>query len=200
MLRTTVEVRRATSQDVDLLLTLAQRARLGEQLPPRPESLAVRTRALTALDRPDVTVFLACAGQEPVGAIVLRVGEILPLSCSDAVHIEQLFVDQDWRRRGVARQLLGAAATVAEHLGTSDVVCTTPSGVRESQRFLARLGFTPLVVQRAVPVATLRRKLAAGGGTARRKAAVELVLARRRREARTRTEAVTLEAHPAAGR
>jgi len=197
MPRTTVEVHRATPEDVDQLIHLADRARSEEHLRPRMDASAQRSRFVAALKRPDVTVFLALAGQEPVGAVVLRVGEVLPLCGSDGVHVEQLFVEASWRRRGVARQLLAAAVGAAEAHGAADVVCTTPAGVREPQRFLARLGFTPLVVQRVVPLATLRRRLAADSGW--RRPSVELVLARRRREARERS-GVRLEARPAAGR
>lgn len=198
MPRTTVEVRRAVTDDVDLLLRLAQRARSGERLPSRADTTAVRCRAVTAMTRPDVAVYVACAGQQPVGALVLRFGEVLPLSGTEAVHVEQLFVDPDWRRRGVARQLLSTAVTVAEAHGASDIVCSTPAGAREPQRFLARLGFSPLVVQRVVPLTSLRRRLAADAG--RRGTTIDLVLARRRREARERAAALTLEARPAAGR
>jgi ribosomal protein S18 acetylase RimI-like enzyme len=191
MPRTTVEVRRAGVEDVDHLLHLAQRARLEEHPPSRPDPAAQRTRATTALGRGDVTVFLALVGQQPVGVVVLRVGELVPLCGADAVHVEQLFVDPEWRRRGVARQLLSQAAATAEQHDASDIVCTLPPGVREAQRFLARLGFAPLVVQRAVPVGTLRRKLAGDAGGSRRKATMELVLARRRAARERRPVEVT---------
>ncbi|MFP5334195.1 MAG: GNAT family N-acetyltransferase [Actinomycetes bacterium] len=200
MPRTTVEVRRATESDVELLMQLAARARDEEHLPPRGDVAVHRARAVAALNRSDVVVFVAAAAGEPVGAVVLRVGEVLPLCGAEAVHVEQLYVDAGWRRRGVARQLLTAAVQLADEQGVSDLVCTTPAGVREPQRFLARLGFTPLVVQRVVPLATLRRRLATSvEETGRRRAAVDLVLARRRREQRARA-GVTLEARPAAGR
>jgi GNAT superfamily N-acetyltransferase len=186
MPRTSVEVRRAVPGDVDLLLRLAQRILPEDVAPGRLESGGARQRLLTAIEREDVTVLLACAGQEPVGVLVLRLGELIPLCGSGAVHVEQVFVDPDWRRKGIARQLLSAAVTAAEHHDAADVVCTLPPGQRDAQRFLARLGFAPLVVQRAVPVGTLRRRLAGDLGGGRGRAAVELVLARRRREARKR--------------
>ena len=202
-----VEVRRATPEDAHLLVRLVQRARLDEEVPTRGDHghATHPTRAMTALERPDVTVLLACTGEEPVGVLTLRLGELLPLTGSDAVHVEQLFVDPDWRRRGVARQLLAAAATTAEHHGSAQMVCTTSPGGREAQRFLARLGFAPLVVQRVVTVATLRRRLAGEVSGGRRRAAVDLVLAQRR-QARAKataakaTAAVTLGVRPAAGR
>jgi GNAT superfamily N-acetyltransferase len=193
MVRSSVDVRRAEVGDVDLLLRLVDRACLEEHLPVRPHSEAHHSRVLKALDRDDVTVFVACSGLEPVGAVVLRAAELVPLSGQDAVHIEHLFVDPDWRRRGVAHLLLSAAATATEQLGAPDLVCATAPGDREAQRFLARLGFAPLVVHRTISTASLRRRLSGHGGP--RRTAVEKVIARRRREARVR-----LEASSAAGR
>lgn len=202
-----VEVRRATPEDADVLVRLVERARLDDETPSRAEHgvLSQRVRVLAALERPDVTVFVACSGEEPVGALTLRLGELLPLTGADAVHVEQLFVDPDWRRRGVARQLLAAAATTAEHYGSTQMVCATTPGLREAQRFLARLGFVPLVVQRTVPLTTLRRRLVGDVPGGRRKAAVDLVLAQRRQaRAKTRAKvsasAVTMGVRPAAGR
>ena len=211
-----VDVRRATPEDGDLLVRLVERARLDDESRVRAEHgvLTQRVRVLAALERSDVTVYLACAGQEPVGALTLRLGELLPLTGAEAVHVEQLFVDPDWRRRGVARQLLAAAATTAEHYGSTQMVCATSPGVREAQRFLARLGFAPLVVHRVVPLTTLRRRLAGEVPGGRRKAAVDLVLAQRRQAraktvakaaaktsaARATAAAVTMGVRPAAGR
>ena len=194
MVRSSVDVRRAEPSDVELLLRLVHGARLEEHLPVRPHSEAHRGRVLEALGRADVTMFLAFCGREPVGAVVLREAETVSFSGRVAVHIEHLFVDPAWRRRGVAHLLLGAAVTATEQLGATELVCATSAGDRDAQRFLARLGFTPLVVSRTVSAAALRRRLALSGADERR-TAVNKVLARRRREAQIR-----LEARPAAGR
>lgn len=186
MPRTVVEVRTASREDVDLLLGLSHRLDPEEVPASRHERTAQRHRLAAAVDRSDVSILLACASQEPVGLLVLRHGELIPLGGTSAVHVEQLYVDAAWRRRGVARQLLSAAVHVAEHSGAADVVCTAPPGVRQAQRFLARLGFAPLAVQRVVAVTTLRRRLAGDLELVRRTSAVQAVLARRRREARTR--------------
>lgn len=185
MPRSTVEVGRAVPEDVDLLLTLVRQARDQDQQPSREESASYRARMRSALSRPDVSVYLARCGGDPVGVVVLRLGETVPLTGQEAVHVDQLYVDPRWRRRGVARQLLAVAANAAEHFGAGDIVCSTPPGARDAQRFLARLGFTPLAVQRVVPLATLRRRLA-GEGVGRRRTGAELVLARRRRQAAQR--------------
>ncbi len=143
-----------------------------------------------ALRRPDVVVLLAEAAERAVGVLVLRRGEVLPLSDLPAAHVDQLAVAPAERRRGVGRALLAAAARAAEADGVERIVVSAPPGAREAQRFLARLGFAPLVVQRCASVPALRRslrlqatrRLEARDDDASRRDAVERLLSRRRRE------------------
>jgi len=146
-----------------------------------------RSRLEALLQRGDVQVMLAHdrPGAEPAGVLVLRRGELLPLTGHQAVHVEQLWVHPEHRKRGVARALLRQAAAVAEQSGLDEIVCTVPPSWREAHRFLARLGFAPLTAQRAVPVPALLRRLAADAGGPRRRPGLEKVLARRRRELRS---------------
>jgi ribosomal protein S18 acetylase RimI-like enzyme len=167
---------------------MVARARQEDQARPAPRHHGVaheRSRLEDLLRRPDVQVMLAHdrPGAEPVGVLVLRRGELLPLTGHQAVHVEQLWVHPEHRKRGVARALLRQAAAVAEQSGLDEVVCSVPPTWREAHRFLARLGFAPLTAQRAVPVPALLRRLAAEGGQPGRRS-VDQVLARRRRELR----------------
>ncbi|HZI96528.1 MAG TPA: GNAT family N-acetyltransferase [Actinomycetales bacterium] len=189
MARAAVDVRVAGPDDAALLLVLAASAR-AEHGSARPDSAPHRDRLAAALRRADVEVLVAEVGQEPVGLLVLRSGELVPLSGTPAAHVEQLYVHPDWRRRGAARQLLLVAATRGEQLGFGDVVCTVPPSGRDAHRFLARLGFVPLVSQRVVPVASLVRRLTGDRAVGRRRTGVEQLLARRRREQQDRRAAV----------
>jgi GNAT superfamily N-acetyltransferase len=151
-----------------------------------------RERVVHVMGRPDVQVLLAEAspsrGDHPpvaVGVLVLRHGELLPLGGHPSVHVEQLWVHPDHRRRGVARVLLRAAAAIGEQWGLDDVVCAVPPQGREAHRFLARLGFAPVVTQRAVPVASLLRRLSGASEPARRRVRLDQVVIRRRREQRS---------------
>jgi ribosomal protein S18 acetylase RimI-like enzyme len=190
-----VDVRVAGPDDTALLLVLAASAR-AEHGSTRPDAGHHRDRLAAALRRADVEVLVAEVGQEPVGVLVLRAGELVPLSGTPAAHVEQLYVHPDWRRRGAARQLLLAAATRGEQQGLGDVVCTVPSSGREAHRFLARLGFVPLVSQRVMPVAALVRRLAGEGAVRRRRPGIEALLARRRREQQDRHPVGTVPGRP----
>jgi GNAT superfamily N-acetyltransferase len=181
MTRPPVDVRLAGSADADDLLELwvqaraeiagAGRAVLGGA----PD--AIRPRLLDALSRhDDLHVLLARWEGRPAGFAVVRVGHLMPLADDDCVQLEHLFVTPSLRRHGVARTLLGGVAALAERHGADQILSGAPPSAREVHRFLARLGFTPLVLRRVTATATLRRRLA---GESRR-SALEDLLSRRR--------------------
>ena len=125
----------------------------------------------TALQRTEVTAFLAFAEDSLAG----------PLTDSPCTSIDQLFVSTSWRRHGVARQLLAAAAAHADRVGAEAIVSHVPSQVRDANRFFARLGFSPTVVRRVTTPAALHRKLAASVDTpVLRRVGLEEVIQRRR--------------------
>ncbi|GAB2674256.1 GNAT family N-acetyltransferase [Thalassiella azotivora] len=184
--RTTVDVRAAGPQDAASVLRLAELARseVGHEV--RALATGHRDRVTAVLARDDVDVLLAEVSTEPVGLLVLRRGELLPLCGTGAVHVEQLWVAPAWRGRGVARVLLAAAAGAGERCGADRLVCSAPSGDRQTARFLTRLGFAPVVTYRMVSVAGLLRRLAGENPTLLRRSALEQTIARRRRQARHR--------------
>jgi GNAT superfamily N-acetyltransferase len=179
--RPPVDVRQAGGGDADDLIELwvqaraeiagAGRAVLGGA----PD--VIRPRLLDALSRQDdLHVLLARWEGRPAGFAVVRVGHLMPLADDDCVQLEHLFVTPSLRRHGVARALLGAVAGLAERHGADQILSGAPPSAREVHRFLARLGFTPLVLRRVTATATLRRRLA---GESRR-SALEDLLSRRR--------------------
>lgn len=161
---------------------------------PRPVAVApvpdddVAAAVAASLRRPDVVVLVAEVEQVPVGVLVLRRGEVLPLSPHALAHVDQLAVVPAERRRGIGRALLAAAARTADADGAERIVVSAPPDGREAHRFLARLGFAPLLVQRSASVTALRRSLHGpsarerAGGEDPRREAVERLLSRRRRE------------------
>ncbi len=104
-------------------------------------------------------IVVAVVGERIVGAAYLRLGPLMPLTSDQAVFVHLLKVDEEYRRRGVARGLMEATVSWAEEQGTSHVVTVAGGTSRESSRFLARLGLSPIAVVRAAPTAALRAKL-----------------------------------------
>ena len=164
MTRPLVEIRQARRDDVEELLELWVQARaelVGSGrtlLGAGPE--VIRPRLVEALVRDDLLVLLARFEGRPAGFAVVRVGQLLPALDGDCVQLEHLFVSAPLRRHGVASALLGGVAAVAERHGAEQILSGAPPSAREVHRFLARLGFTPLVLRRVASTATLRRRLA----------------------------------------
>jgi GNAT superfamily N-acetyltransferase len=102
-----------------------------------------------------------------VGLLVFRVDEVGAIDLSPVLHVSHLLVTPKQRRRGVGRSLLTAAVQVADDRGMDHIVVTAAAGSREANRYLARLGFAPLVVQRIAATGVLRRSLGMADGPER---------------------------------
>jgi GNAT superfamily N-acetyltransferase len=85
---------------------------------------------------------------------------VTPISDVEAVQISFMHVRDDRRRRGVGRAIVSAAAEFAAEVGCDYVSVGVFPGARESNRFFARLGFSPLVMRRAIATTALKRRLA----------------------------------------
>ena len=113
---------------------------------------------------------------------VLTCAQYAPLFDQTAVHVHYLHVREGNRRRGVGKALLAAAASFAEEVGAEHLITSVLPQLRETNRFYARLGFSPVVIRRSVPVTVLRRCLMAQGVPG----ATDNVLIRRRTLRRVR--------------
>jgi ribosomal protein S18 acetylase RimI-like enzyme len=100
---------------------------------------------------------------EVAGMALFTVTAYAPLFDQRAVHAHYLHVRDGFRRMGVGKALLAAAVAMADESGAEHVVTSVLPQMRDTQRFYARLGFSPVVVRRSVPVNALRRRLAGGG-------------------------------------
>jgi ribosomal protein S18 acetylase RimI-like enzyme len=94
-----------------------------------------------------------------VGLLVARPDEFGALDLVSALQVSHVIVRQSVRRRGVGRALLAAVVHVAEERGYERIVVAVTSNSREANRYFARLGFAPVVTQRAASTAALRRSL-----------------------------------------
>jgi GNAT superfamily N-acetyltransferase len=94
-----------------------------------------------------------------VGLLLARRDEIGAIDLTPVLHVSHLLVAPRFRRRGVGRTLLTAAVHLADDRGIDHVLATAASGSREGNRYLARLGFAPLVMHRMAPTSVLRRSL-----------------------------------------
>ncbi len=118
------------------------------------------------------------------GAVFLRLTTISPLNLDPCVQSIHPRVFDQFRRRGVGRALMDAAVSFAEENGIPNVMTAVPSTSREANRFMARLGLSPVATFRLGHTSVVRHRVTppavAGGHTAPR------VLAARRSMRRAR--------------
>jgi ribosomal protein S18 acetylase RimI-like enzyme len=162
--RGNLRIRPAVTSDINELITLTVDNGVIEHVGRRvrksdPNSLADRYRALLSdLDRL-VLVAVDEASQQLVGFAVLLEEHIGVLAPTTTLYISHLLVAPSFRRRGAGRALLTGAVRHAEDREIDHVVVGVQASAREANRYLARLGFAPLVVRRIASVSTLRRSL-----------------------------------------
>jgi GNAT superfamily N-acetyltransferase len=163
-----VHVRTAGPDDLRAVLRFAAmvpeipaaRRLLGR--PPAAEAVTAshRERYRRLLADPERHVLLALEeGDEPVGMGVVaadRTGHLLDIPAARLTH---LVVERRHRRKGAGRALIAAAVDFAEKQGIEHVMVGVSPTSREGNRFLARLGFIPVLVRRVATVQVLRRHL-----------------------------------------
>jgi GNAT superfamily N-acetyltransferase len=128
---------------------------------PAPEVTAShRERYRRLLADPERHVLLAVGDDGAavgMGIVAVdRTGHLLDIAAARLTH---LVVDRRHRRRGAGRALIAAAAAFAEQHDIEHVMVGVSPASREGNRFLARLGFMPVLVRRVATVQVLRRHL-----------------------------------------
>ena len=191
MSRPAVVVREATVDDTPALLAMWSELRdMGgriERLMPGPDADGLRERLAWVATDPSSRVLVAIVDDDEVAGMTLLIDSpYAPLFEQRAVHAHYLHVRDGFRRRGVGKALLAAAVAFAEEVGAEHVMTSVLPQMRETQRFYARLGFSPVVVRRSAPVSVLRRRLAPSGATS----VTDNLLARRRSLRRVRAAVV----------
>jgi GNAT superfamily N-acetyltransferase len=132
---------------------------------------------------PSERLLVAVVDGGPVGVAHLRRAPISPIHDEDAVHLGYLHVLSGFRRRGIGKQLLEAAADWADEKDSKHIIASVAATARDSNRFLARLGLGQVAVVRASTVSGLRGKL---GGSSVPKSVMTNVIAARRLMRRSR--------------
>lgn len=201
MSRASVRIRPADHADVEAVVTLITSVdtksaiHSGRGVPdPGVAHLADRLREIMSEGTRMVLVAADDQTGGLVGLLVAKMDEIGAIDLIPALHVTHLLVTPSHRRRGVGRTLLAAAVHVADERGVDRVLVTAASGSREANRYLARLGFAPLVVHRVASTATLRRSLGISDVSER------IALLRRARLARSQRTVASARARGLVGR
>jgi ribosomal protein S18 acetylase RimI-like enzyme len=159
-----VRIRPATEDDIPALVRLVQSidtstgAFSGRPLQdPTPEHLADRFAEIVCSDR--TLLVAADESGSVVGMLAARKDDVGAIDLTPVLHVTHLVVAPKHRRRGIGRSLLVAAVHLAQDSGIEHLLASAAAGSREGNRYLARIGFAPLVVHRIAATGTLRRTL-----------------------------------------
>jgi GNAT superfamily N-acetyltransferase len=168
-----VRVRPASPSDISQLIALSADNGLVDDVARRgrrPETSSLADKYAQLLTNPERLVLVAVQDEvapakdracddKVVGFAVMMEEQVGVLTPAATLYISRLLVAPSHRRRGVGRALLTATVRHAEDYGIDHVVVGAQAGARDAHRYLARLGFAPLVVRRVASVQTLRRSL-----------------------------------------
>ncbi|MEP7055386.1 MAG: GNAT family N-acetyltransferase [Actinomycetota bacterium] len=166
MNRAAVSVREAVAEDIPVLLDmwtdLRHHAVRRNTRASSDQLLAeVAHRFVEAIVDPSCRLVVAVAGDVVLGMALFTVVSSSTLLDVPTVHASHIYVVDGHRGRGVGKSLIAAAAVFAGERGVDQVMVSVAPGLREANRFYARLGFAPTVVRRVAPLSVLRRQLAA---------------------------------------
>jgi ribosomal protein S18 acetylase RimI-like enzyme len=159
-----LRVRPATPSDIPELITLAEDNGVTDHIGRRGRKGDTNTladRYSQLLTDPDRLVLVAVEEEHSrlVGFAVLLEELVGVLAPTTTLYISHLLVAPNYRRRGAGRALLTGAVRHAEDRDIDHVVVGVQAAARDTNRYLARLGFAPLVVRRIASVQALRRSL-----------------------------------------
>jgi ribosomal protein S18 acetylase RimI-like enzyme len=162
--RVNVRVRPATHDDIPSLVQLLQQIDLTSGLfsgkPLHDPSVAHLTERFgEVLDSDRCLLIAADEAGTVLGMLAAKPDDVGAIDLTPVLHVTHLMVDPEHRRRGIGRALLAGAVHMADEQGFEHVLSTAAAGSREGNRYLARIGFAPLVVHRIATTATLRRSL-----------------------------------------
>lgn len=159
MSRAMVSLRPARVEDAHFLVDLWSDALRRADRQDQVADLEVVLKQACA--SPEQRVVIAEYDGEPAGAVFLRVTTASPINLEPVVQALSPHVLPSFRRHGVGRTLMEAAASYAEELGIGHVLSEATSGSRDANRFMARLGLGPHAVLRVAPTHVVRGKVEA---------------------------------------
>jgi GNAT superfamily N-acetyltransferase len=132
-------VRRASLEDVDVLVSLMREFYAEAGLELRPEAAGGAFR--TVLSEPRVgSVFLALRGDRPIGYVVLTLGFSMEFGGIRG-QVDDFFVLAAERGRGVGAELLGAVERACREAGVLCLMVETGSEGHPARRLYFRAGF-----------------------------------------------------------
>ena len=152
----------AEPDDVDELARLAEDAVVATgKTKSNPDR---RRRYAELVAQPDRVVLVAVDERTDrvVGVVVASQGEVGAIVPVSVMIVNHLVVESSHRKHGLGRALLAGVVRQAEDRDIDQIVVSVSASDRDANRYLARLGFSPLAVRRIASTSALHRSLGMG--------------------------------------
>lgn len=134
-----VRIVAATEKDTPIILHMIRRLAEYEKLSDHVTATEHGLSEHLFGDTPAAEVCLAYAGEQPVGfAVFFRT--FSTFACRPGIYLEDLFVDPNWRGRGIGRRLLAHVADVGVTRGCDRMNWAVLPWNRTAIDFYRRLG------------------------------------------------------------
>jgi GNAT superfamily N-acetyltransferase len=137
-----VQITAATPDDVPLILDLIKKLAEYERLAHRVEATEPLVHTALFGPRPAAEVIIARVGEVPVGFAVFF-ATFSTFAGLPGLFLEDLFVEADWRGRGVGGRLLSRLAAIALERGWSKINWNVLDWNETAIRFYQSIGGEP---------------------------------------------------------
>ena len=159
MSRSLVALRAADADDAPFLVELwADSLRRADV---RDQVADIESIVKHAASSPEQRLVIAEYDGARAGAVLLCTSTVSPLNLEPSLQVLAPTVAPAFRRHGIGCSLMESAVTFAEELGVPNLATAVGPGVRESNRFMARLALGPLATVRLAPTSAVRARLTA---------------------------------------
>lgn len=159
MSRSQVTLRAADADDADFLAELwADSLRRAD---PRDQVADLESIIKHAAASPEQRLVIAEYDGKRAGAVLLCTSTVSPLNLEPSLQVLAPTVVPAFRRHGIGCSLMESAVGFAEELGVPNLATAVAPGIRESNRFMARLALGPFATLRLAPTSAVRARLTA---------------------------------------
>jgi len=132
-------IRPVRPEDLARLAVLCAAHAEFEQAPPPPHDLADRLRPALFAPQARLWCLVVCVGDELVGYLSYTL-EFSTWQAAEFVHMDCVFLTEDYRGRGLGTALLDHLCGIARHIGVRQIQWQTPSWNTDAIRFYDRSG------------------------------------------------------------
>ena len=150
-----MDIRRATAKDVPAVIPMVRKiAGMHQDLDPakytfRSDPGEMYRNWLAGQARNPRSVFLvADSGEKLVGFLIATVTDEIPIyKVEEMGFIHDLWVEEDYRHEGIARQMVTLCVERFREIGVAQVRCDTAWANQPARDLFTRCGFRPSVVE-----------------------------------------------------